>query len=144
MWEIRKFLFMLLLCLLLGMSVGTCSAQYQVTNSELESLETIFQQLGSNNEQLLIDLELSKTDLMQARLKLVEYQRDLTLLQVKLLQLKEESQKAKTELETAQGLLDKANQSLTKLNKEVKSEIRGLKMQRDLSILAAVAIAVYK
>ena len=131
----RLLLSVLFAFLLASVSPGTCSAQYQITDQELTRLEQIFQQLDENNRQLLSELSESQTDLTQARLKLEEYQRDLAALQNQLLELKAESTAARENLLTAQDLLQKANESLQAYEREVQSEIKGLKLQRGVLIL---------
>ena len=116
---------------------------YTITDQELTQLEANLQTLKQNNNQLLTDLALSKTDLQTAKSKLTESQNQLEQLQTQLTALKAESQKAKSDLTQAQTQLAAANQSLDKYEKEVKAEINSLKMQRNLLGIAVIAVAVF-
>ena len=126
---------LLFLSVLLVLFSGSASAraEYRITETELTRLEQIFSQLSSNNQALLIDLETSRQDLTTARQKLASYQQELATLQKQLLALKAESAKARNELEQANNLLMKASESCRQLEKEEQS----LKMQRNISVLAA-------
>ena len=137
---------MLFSCLLLALFAGTCSAEttYQVTETELTRLDQIFDRLQTNNNQLLTDLQESKTDLTTVQLQLEEYQTELVTLQNQLQQLKTESTQAKQSLLTAQASLVKANISLQVYEQEVKSETRKLKAERDIGYLAAIFFAIRK
>ena len=139
---VRTLFLSLLLCYVLVSFSGSASAQaeYRITETELTRLEQIFSQLESNNQQLLTDLEQSKQDLTTARQKLVSYQQELATLQKQLLVLKAESAKARSELEQANSLLAKAVESCRQLEKEEQS----LKMQRNISVLAAFLIVLKK
>lgn len=137
------FLSLLLCCVLVSFS-GSASAQaeYRITETELTRLEQIFNQLESNNQALLTDLEISQQDLTTARQRLVSYQQELELLQKQLLTLKAESAKARSELEQANNLLGKASASLVKYEAEVRSEIKSLKWQRNGLIVLAGILAL--
>ena len=138
----EKLCSLLLVFCLLTLLPGACSAkEYQTTEAELTRLEQIFDQLENNNKQLLADLKKSKTDLATARQKLEEYQQDLKTLQNQLQALKTESAQARIELETAQKLLEKVNQSFLEYEQEVKSEIKALKWQRGVLVLAVGILA---
>jgi len=140
--RVPKLLSILLLCFLLLVQPGICSAMYQISETELTQLDSNLIQLQNLNSQLLTDLELSKTDLQTARQKLEKYQADLKTLQNQLLQLKNESTLAKTDLTTAQALLKIANESLQKYEQEVKSEKTRLTWQRNLFAGLALYLAV--
>ena len=136
----RSLLLLLFACCVLASFSGMASAQaeYRVTETELTRLEQIFSQLSSNNRLLLNDLETSRQDLTTARQKLQTYQQELELLQAQLLMLKTESAQAQNELKQANTSLRRANESC----KQLKSEVQLLKMQRNISVLAAVLIVL--
>ena len=138
-WVRIFFLWVLLCCVLVSYSGSALAqAEYRITEPELTRLEQIFNQLESNNRQLLNDLETSRQDLTTAQQRLVSYQQELELLQKQLLALKAESTKARSDLEQANNLLRRAVESCKQLEKEEQS----LKMQRNISVLAAVLIVL--
>ena len=140
----KSLLSLVFVCLLLVSLSGTVLAQaeYKITETELARLEQIFNQLWTNNQALLNDLELSKQDLTTAQQKLATYQQELQLLQSQLLVLRDESMKAQKELKEASYLLKKANESLNQYEQEVRSEIRSLTWQRNGLVLVALVLAL--
>ena len=141
----RKVSSLVLCCLLLFSLSTMCSAsQYQITSQELDLLDQNLIQLSNLNSQLSTDLTKSKQELIVVRTELVKYQQDLLQTQTELVQLINESKLAKQDLLQAQNSLQVANESLTKLDKEVKSEIRSLRLQRDLSFVALAYLFIKK
>ena len=140
----KSLLSLVFVCLLLVSLSGTVLAQaeYKITETELARLEQIFNQLWTNNQALLNDLELSKQDLTTAQQKLVNYQQELERLQTQLLTLKAESAKAQGELAQANNSLQKASESLHKYEQEVQTEIRLLKLQRNGLLVLGLILAV--
>lgn len=125
MWT-RRLFSLLLCCLLLVLSAGMCSAgYYQITPEELAKLE-------SNLNELETSLTTSKEELMQARLKVVEYQRDLALQQIQLLKLSNESQQTKDELQNLK-------KSYSKLEKEAHKKTKAIGLYASTDSFGAIA-----
>lgn len=82
---------MLLLCLLLPASLGSCSARYTVTEEQLTTLETNLTQLKQDNEQLKAQLTQSQSELTKAQAQLKASQTECQTLRVQLTQLKDSS-----------------------------------------------------
>ena len=145
MWTKKLFTFVLLFCLSVLPAAGYCSdAVYPITETELTRLDQIFNQLSSNNQQLLQQLAASKLDLETSRQQLLTYQKELEALQTQLTQLRNELGTAKTQLEAAQNSLQRANESFEQYNKEVQLQIKSLKWQRNALAIATLAAFVIK
>lgn len=116
MWKSqRKWLFLPLACSfwLLAGSISQAETMYQISESELTTLERDLNQLEKSNA--------SKQDL------LTEQQKQLEIAE------KELTESKKTNYET-QKLLESANQSLKQFEDEAKRKIRVKTRQRDLWI----------
>ena len=131
----RLLLPVLLSCLLSGLACGS-SAQtetmYQISESELTTLEQNLQTLAEHNSQ-------KQQLLTQQQKQLAEAQSQLELANKQL-------EKSKELNEQTQKSLDRANQSLKELEKEAKRKIQIKARQRDLwiaisGLLAGAAIA---
>ena len=107
-----------LLCFLAPVSVGFCSARYEVTEEQLTTLETNLTALQQDNERLRALLIESQTELMQARTQLKESQAECQTLSTQLTQLKETSTKARESLQTVQDATTKARESFEKSERE--------------------------
>lgn len=133
----RKCLFSLLFAsLVLVLSFGTVSAQYQISENDLTQLEISLNKLNSINSQLTSDLIKSRQELVIVRTELAQVQKELLL-------LNEESIQAKLDLKKASESLATANRSLEELKKDVQSETRSLKMQRTV-LGVAIAYLIIK
>lgn len=137
---IKSISCMLVLLLALSCSAGICSASeatYQITETELTQLQNNLTKLENNYKILLQDSNTSSKQLIEALDQLTE--------------LKQLLEKCKLELTTTQQSLTKAQNSLTTANelfqqyaKEEKAKQTRLRIERDLSILAAIYFAVTK
>ena len=132
----RLAILLFLLCWLL--SPGICSAQdYKITDQQLTRLEQIFNLLDSTQqEQLQSYLEQQK---LNDNLK-----QQVTDLQKFNDSLKNSIVKTQNELNETRLSLTKVNQSFETYDKTVQSEIRSLKLQRNICLLAVAVIAVKK
>lgn len=122
MWNTKRLCICLLACSLWLAAGSTSQAEemYQISESELTSLETNLDQLSKSNtnkQQLLTE---QKTQLTEANQQLETVQKELTASKV----LNEATQKS----------LLRANQSLTELEQEAKRKIRVKTRQRNLWI----------
>ena len=134
-----KKLLSLLCCLSLLLSpAGMCLAQdYKVTDQQLTRLETIFNLLDSTQqEQVQSYLEQQKLNdsLKQQVIDLQKFNDSLRISIVK----------TQNELNETRLSLTKANQSFETYDKQIKSEMRSLKFQRDICLLAVAVMAVKK
>ena len=86
-----------LLCLLLPASLGSCSAQYTVTESELTTLETNLTQLAKDNAQLKTLYERSQADLQTAQTRCKDLQKQAAT-------LKRQLEGSQTQVQTLQHL----------------------------------------
>lgn len=96
---------------------------YQISESELTTLEQDLNQLAKNNETKQQLLTEQKTQLTEANRQLETVQKELTA--------------SKVLNETTQKSLLRANQSLTELEQEAKRKIRVKTRQRNLWIAIA-------
>lgn len=130
----RKFILPLLLssffCFpaLYGSSVQA-EAMYQISESELTTLEQNLQTLEQHNKERQVILQRQEEQLNEAN---------------KQLQIaKTQIENSKKENEQTQRSLDKANQSLTKLEKEAQHKIQVKTRQRNLWIAAFAGMTLY-
>ena len=123
MWKSqRKWLFLPLVLSLWLSAASTSQAEemYQISETELTTLEQDLNQLAKNNEtkqQLLIE---QKKQLTEANQQLEAVQKELTA--------------SKSLNAATQKSLERANQSLTELEKEARRKIRVKTRQRNLWI----------
>lgn len=123
MCKIAKNLWPLLLACSLWLAAGSTSqaeTMYQISESELTTLERDLNQLEKSNA--------SKQDL------LTEQQAQLTEAKTQLETVQKELTASKSLNEATQKSLERANQSLTELENEAKRKIRVKTRQRDLWI----------
>lgn len=131
----RLLLPVLLSCLLSGLACGSsvqAETMYQISESELTTLEQNLQTLAEHNSQ-------KQQLLTQQQKQLAEAQSQLELANKQL-------EKSKELNEQTQKSLDRANQSLKELEKEAKLKIQIKARQRNLwiaisGLLAGAAIA---
>ena len=132
------------LCLCLP-SAGTCSPSqtYQISESELHTLENHLTALEANNETLKTILSESNEDLTIALDALMKSQNELVMLKTQLQQAKADAQSAKQSLEIANQELAKASESF-KASEREHDKIEGrLRTQRNIwEALFAVAVGV--
>lgn len=119
MWITKRNWLSLLLGFSLWLAASSTSqaeTMYQISESELTTLETDLDQLKKNNE--------SKQNLLtEQKAQLETAQKELTA--------------SKNSNEATQKLLERANQSLTELENEAKRKIRVKTRQRNLWIVIA-------
>ena len=123
MWKSqRKWLFLPLACSLWFLAGSTSQAEtmYQISESELTTLETKLDQLAKNNETKQQLLTEQKTQLTEANQQLETVKKELIA--------------SKSLNEATQKSLERANRSLTELEKEAKRKIRVKTRQRNLWI----------
>lgn len=138
MEKLKSICFASCLALLLALPVASYASEktYQVTETELEALESNLEKLQKVNKEQKKNSETLKIELTESQTKLKKAETESVRLSEQLTGLK----KTATEQET---LLEKANQSLAEYAKEEKKEKEKLRLQRDLgwsvAILAAAA-----
>lgn len=122
MWTRKKLLVFLLVCFLWLAAGSTSQAEemYQISETELTTLETNLNQLKKNNETKQQLLTEQKTQLIEANQQLETVQKELTA---------SKSLNAQT-----QKSLESANQSLRQFEDEAKRKIRVKTRQRNLWI----------
>lgn len=118
----RKQLFLLLACSLWLAAGSTSQAEtmYQISSSELTTLEANLNQLAKNNETKQQLLAEQKTQLTEANQQLETVKKELIA--------------SKSLNEATQRSLERANQSLKQFEDEAKRKIRVKTRQRDLWI----------
>ena len=124
----------LLFCWWLFFAPGTCSASgtpepmYQITESELRTLETNLAQLRSANERLQVDLRAQSSEATQLKKELAALRKELS--DLKALSVTQESS------------LTNANKLLEEYAIEAKRERLRIKAQRNGWAAAAACLAV--
>ena len=135
--ETKKLLLLflsLLFCWWLLVASGTCSASgtpepmYQITESELRTLETNLAQLRSANERLQVDLRAQSSEATQLKKELAALRKELS--DLKALSVTQESS------------LTNANKLLEEYAIEAKRERLRIKAQRNGWAAAAACLAV--
>ena len=133
--------FLLLFVLLLSPSVSSASA-YSITEVELTQLESIFAELKTVNETLLLESNQSARELIEARKQLKRLQDELTKLKEQLAMLKAESNQAQSGLEKINSELKLAGESYKKSVSEANRKIKSLEWQRGILAVVAGFLAV--
>ena len=148
MWKKTRLLSTLLIsaCLFsLSQSVGICSQSqmYQISETELTTLQNHLDALEANNETLKAILSESGEELTKALDALTESRKELNALKIQLKQAKSETQSAQESLKIANDELAKAAQSFKQYEKE-RDKIEGrLRNQRNIwEVLCLVAVGV--
>ena len=147
MWIRIKFisvLFLLSALLWFLPSVGGCSPSlYQITETDLMTLENHLTQLEQNNNTLKEILTASDADLTIALDALTKSQAELLTLKTQLQQAKNDAESAKASLKIANDELAKASESFKKYEAE-RDKVEGrLRNQRNIwEFIAAVAVGV--
>ena len=136
------------LCLCLP-SAGTCSPSqtYQISESELQTLENHLTALEANNETLKTILSESNEDLTIALDALMKSQNELATLKMQLQQAKSDAESAKNSLQIANEELAKAAQSFKAYEKErdkVEGRLRNQRNIWEVLCLVAVGVAITK
>ena len=133
----------MLLLFCLSPAVSSASA-YSVTEAQLTELESIFNELRTVNETLLLESNQSARDLIEAREQLKRLRDELTKLKERLQGLKEESSQAQSILAKANEELKLASESYKKSASEAKQKIKSLEWQRNVLVVIAGFLAVRK
>ena len=125
MWNTKRLCICLLVCSLWLAAGSTSQAEemYQISSSELTTLETNLNQLKKNNETKQQLLNEQQMQLTEANQQLETVWKELTV--------------SKNLNEATQKSLARANQSLTELENEAKRKIRVKTRQRNLWIVIA-------
>ena len=137
--QISKSTVLFLLGFFFLLPLSTCFGQvpsYQINETELQELESIFRELENINNQLEVELRESKQDLSANRKRLAE-------LNLRLDSLRNELTTARAELAKANDSLKEANQLFDQYAKEAKSTEKRVKRQRDLYALLAIVLGSY-
>ena len=138
----RKAVSLLLLFVLwLSSSVSSASA-YSITEVELTQLESIFAELKTVNETLLLESNQSARELIEARKQLKRLQDELTKLKEQLVMLKAESNQAQSDLVKINSELKLASESYKKSVSEANRKIKSLEWQRGILAVVAGLLAV--
>ena len=132
---------LLLLALCLLPSVSSASA-YSMTEDELTQLESIFAELKTVNETLLLESNQSARELIEARKQLKRLQDELTKLKEQLAMLKAESNQAQSDLVKINNELQLASESYKKSASEAQGKIKSLEWQRGILAVVAGFLAV--
>ena len=133
--------FLLLFVLLLSPSVSSASA-YTITEAQLTQLESIFDELKTVNETLLLESNQSARELIEARKQLKRLQDELTKLKEQLAMLKAESNQAQSGLVKINSELQLASESYKKSVSEANRKIKSLEWQRGILAVVAGFLAV--
>lgn len=133
--------FLLLFVLWLSPSVSSASA-YTITEAQLTQLESIFDELKTVNETLLLESNQSARELIEARKQLKELQSELTKLKEQLAMLKAESSQAQSDLVKINVELRLASESYKKSASVAKQKIKSLEWQRNVLVVIAGFLAV--
>ena len=137
----RKVTSVLVLLLLLSPSVSSASA-YSITEAQLTQLESIFADLKTVNETLLLESNQSARELIEARKQLKRLQDELTKLKEQLAMLKAESNQAQSDLVKINSELRMASESYKKSVSEANRKIKSLEWQRGILAVVAGLLAV--
>ena len=135
--------FLLLFVLWLSPSVSSASA-YSITEVELTQLESIFAELKTVNETLLLESNQSARELIEARKQLKRLQDELTKLKEQLAMLKAESNQAQSGLVKINNELQLASESYKKSVSAANQKIKSLEWQRNVLVVIAGFLAVRK
>ena len=135
--------FLLLFVLWLSPSVSSASA-YSITEVELTQLESIFAELKTVNETLLLESNQSARELIEARKQLKLLQDELMRLKEQLAMLKAESNQAQSDLVKINSELRMASESYKKSVSEANRKINSLEWQRGILAVVAGFLAVRK
>ena len=133
--------FLLLFVLWLSPSVSSASA-YTITEAQLTQLESIFAELKTVNETLLLESNQSAKELIEARKQLKLLQDELMRLKEQLAMLKAESNQAQSGLAKINSELQLASESYKKSVSEAKGKIKSLEWQRGIIAVVAGFLAV--
>ena len=135
--------FLLLFVLWLPPSVSSASA-YTITEVQLTQLESIFSDLRTVNETLLLESNQSARELIEARKQLKLLQEELTKLKEQLAMLKAESNQAQSGLAKINSELQLASESYKKSVNETNRKIKSLEWQRNVLVVIAGYLAVWR
>lgn len=141
-------LFGLAFFLLSGISHGSCSPTYTVTEPQMLQLENILTGLEQDNERLLALLNESSEGLEIANSESGELRKQLVEAQIQLTELRKQYQTLKIELTNARSSLDEANKELQLASESYKKSMKQhekvesrLRTQRNVwEVLCAIAV----
>ena len=108
----------------------------------MTQLESIFDELKTVNETLLLESNQSARELIEARKQLKRLQDELTKLKEQLAMLKAESNQAQSDLAKINSELQLASESYKKSVSEAQGKIRSLEWQRGILAVVAGFLAV--
>ena len=111
---------------------------------ELTQLESIFAELKTVNETLLLESNQSAKELIEARKQLKRLQDELTKLKEQLVMLKAESNQAQSDLVKINSELKLASESYKKSVNEANRKIKSLEWQRGILALVVGFLAIKK
>ena len=138
----RKTVSCLLLFVLLFLPAVSSASAYTITEAQLTQLESIFAELKTVNETLLLESNQSARELIEARKQLKELQNELTKLKEQLTMLKAESNQAQSDLVKINSELKLASESYKKSVSEANRKIKSLEWQRGILAVVAGLLAV--
>jgi len=149
LWKIKRVFFIMLLLAaslcLCWPSVGGCSPSrtFEISESELLTLEQHLNALEANNNELLNLLAASTLDLNEASQSLSASKKELETLRMQLTELQAETKRLSESLKTANEELKRASESF-KASERERDRIEGrLRTQRNIwEALFAVAVGV--
>lgn len=148
MWRKTRLLNILLISAFLFLfapSVGTCSQSqmYQISETELTTLQNHLDALEQNNETLKMLLSESNEDLTIALDALMKSQNELATLKAQLQQAKNDAENTRKSLEIANEELRKASESFKQYERERDKTENRLRNQRNIwEVLCFVAVGV--
>lgn len=147
MWrKVRLIIFLLALASCLWWPcVGGCSESrmYQISESELETLQNHLNALEANNNELLNLLAASTLDLNEASQSLSASKKELETLQMQLTELQAETKSLSESLKTANEELMRASESFKQSERERDRIESRLRTQRNIwEVLCLVAVGV--
>ena len=138
----RKAVSCLLLFVLLLLPAVSSASAYIITEVQLTQLESIFAELKTVNETLLLESNQSARELIEARKQLKELQNELTKLKEQLTMLKAESNQAQSDLAKINSELQLASESYKKSVSAANQKIKSLEWQRGILAVVAGFLAV--
>jgi hypothetical protein len=142
-WMRKAISLLLLFVLWLPPSLSSASA-YSMTEAELTQLESIFNELKTVNETLLLESNQSARELIEARKQLKLLLEELTKLKEQLAMLKAESNQAQSDLEKINNELRMASESYKKSVNEANRKIKSLEWQRGILAVVVGFLAIRK
>ena len=138
-----KRLIALSLLLLLAFSSTSFAATYQITEQEIQTLESNSNRLKQINDYLQLNSEQSVKTLLKVSEELKQSQAELQTLKAELAKLQENLQTAKNLSQSQQDLLTRTNESFQQYAKEQKAIQAKLKTERTIWQVVAIVAGVW-